>query len=546
MATFENLLRKKTWTAVEIGRLYVLYYKKLLSQENPGVALIDIDRMSLTCKDERGALLYRHFSDVLRLLLDKAGLASLMARSEITKKQLILMGHWAARQNEISMEAEPLVLTRTQYKELKAQAQAYVRRQKFSIDEAVFALADYIADKGLEGQTPEIEKATEDLLNEPVNPENEDYWNYCFKHKLGVFVDSEGNEIPAKDFEPYKETLDGKEGFSYYYGLSPKSFRELSEGAGEILSSFSDDVIEEAFLSYNSDTAIFNGNLIPLEEKVKLTEFLPHLGNKLTYVFKPVDNLPTEKFSRYHLFLNLCASNGSNKEEKLKKEYGALYTAIRAYIEGLLPDASKDDSPITFGALADKGEPSFLEDIQDEERCICDYFRGSGTENGYFLAQRASEGIAILQGKKAKGSFDSLMNGPLGRHSDRFGENLKIYAQIDDSVHGIKSSVAWILAFKEVLSIYAQALKIPELEDIWGVPALDFETRLAQFNSLLSLEGKGGVLKTGLDCRLEHLVPEKEKVDALRKDILSLSTAKLDDRIYKIFDDSVNISREKF
>ena len=532
----DKLLKKKGWTGKEVGQLLIaslLNDIKQLGQgeKTPLFSQADFEKMESSLNSDFDYLSYGVYRALYSSIIDSYNRGQGLCQqfyNGFSRLYLMLREVQIADNIQKAYDDTPLIMTESQYKRLKAKAEAEAVQTLRGCKESYYSLLFYILEKFLDAgdEAPEpirtAIEATKEIPAEKITfsrsyneqmgegyyslPDGRrsdqmtsEEWQKALEeeilrtHKLTI------NGEPASTEETIREYNRDRRIKSYeLFFKGAKAIREfVLERTGKELDG-TDEEIEEALNDILNDTIDYVGKARYNPNAEKIAEAL---GFSTPAEWHTYEELP-EGLTAYDL-LHLIAESSSDEETDEKKhlkafktEYKELYTALNAYIEenvpkarGLKPNQLYKDI-VSWGELADAGIIDYSSLIQPEAREILLQILTEGedtTENKSKRLRAGRRGIAILtdengdyiEKKSPLPFFLSLYT--LEGDGDKIAE---INSYIDNLIY---PALSYLYAFNSLMGIIGKVYDLPELEEVARFDTRIYESNMSGYNGMLYL-----------------------------------------------------------
>lgn len=530
--TIDSLLKKKSWTGVEVGKALIASLLNDIKQQGqkkktPLFSQSDFEKMESSLTSDRDYITYGVYRDLYSSIIDSFNRGQGLYQqfyngffrlfSELREVQ-------TADNAQKANDNTPLIMTESQYKRLEAEAVKTLREHKDSYYSLLFYILDCFLDA--EDEAPEpirtAIEATKEIPAEKITfsrsyneQTGEGYYRLPDGRRSDQMTSEEWQKTLEQEFlRTHKLTRNGEpagveETIREYnrdrliknYELffkGAKAIRELAlERTGKELKS-TDAEIEEALsdiIDYVGKVG-YNPNVKQIEEALDFstpTEW--HTYEELPEGLTAYDllNLITDS-SRYG------ETDEKNHLKAFKTEYKELYTALNAYIEknvpnvrGLKPNQLYKDI-VSWGELADAGIIGFSSLIQPSDREIVEIWtRGEDTtENKSKYLRTAQRGIAILRNPA---SYETDEKGDYIEEKSplQFFKNLYTLEEDGDKIAEIQGyidnliypALGYLYAFNSLMGIIGKVYDLPELEEVARYDTSYFESKMSSFNGML-------------------------------------------------------------
>ena len=582
----KNLLKKKGWTGEEVGKLLIASMLNDIKQQGqqdkePLFSQSDFEQMESSLTSDRDYLTYGVYRDLYSSIIDSFNRGQGLYQqfyNGFSRLYLMLREVQIADNVQKAYDDTPLIMTKSQYKRLKAKAVQTLRGRKESYYSLLFYILEKFLDAGDEAPEPirTAIEATKEIPAEKITfsrSYNEQmglgYYSLPDGRRSDQMTSEEWQKVLEEEFlRTHKLTINGdpastEETIREYnrdrriksYELffkGAKAIREfVLERTGKELDG-TDEEIEEALNDILNDTIdhVWKARYNPNAEKIAEA-----LGFSTPAEWHTYEELP-EGLTAYDL-LYLIAESSSYEEtdekealKHFKKDAPALYDALKAYIESKVPQARglkpnqlyKDI--VSWGELADAGIIGYSSLIQPDDKEIIDIAtRGEDTtENKSKRLRTGLKGIAILkhpapfqmdeQGdyieqKSPLLFFQSLYT--LEGDGDKIAE---LQGYIDTLIN---PALGYLYAFNTLMEIIGKVYDLPELAEVAYYDTSLFESKMRGFNGMLYIfyhdvygneaekQHKRAIIKEAFrPLETETLKPSQEAIEEITAELTKL------------------------
>jgi len=582
----KNLLKKKGWTGEEVGKLLIASMLNDIKQQGqqdkePLFSQSDFEQMESSLTSDRDYLTYGVYRDLYSSIIDSFNRGQGLYQqfyNGFSRLYLMLREVQIADNVQKAYDDTPLIMTKSQYKRLKAKAVQTLRGRKESYYSLLFYILEKFLDAGDEAPEPirTAIEATKEIPAEKITfsrSYNEQmglgYYSLPDGRRSDQMTSEEWQKVLEEEFlRTHKLTINGdpastEETIREYnrdrriksYELffkGAKAIREfVLERTGKELDG-TDEEIEEALNDILNDTIdhVWKARYNPNAEKIAEA-----LGFSTPAEWHTYEELP-EGLTAYDL-LYLIAESSSYEEtdekealKHFKKDAPALYDALKAYIESKVPQARglkpnqlyKDI--VSWGELADAGIIGYSSLIQPDDKEIIDIAtRGEDTtENKSKRLRTGLKGIAILkhpapfqmdeQGdyieqKSPLLFFQSLYT--LEGDGDKIAE---LQGYIDTLIN---PALGYLYAFNTLMEIIGKVYDLPELAEVACFDTSLFESKMSGFNGMLYIfyhnvygneaekQHKRAIIKEAFrPLETETLKPSQEAIEEITAELTKL------------------------
>ena len=534
----DKLLKKKGWTGKEVGQLLIASMLNDIKQQGQGektplFSQADFEKMESSLNSDFDYLSYGVYRELYSSIIDSFNRGQGLCQqfyNGFTRLYLMLREVQIADNIQKAYDYTPLIMTESQYKRLKAKAEAEAVQTLKGNKESYYSLLFYILEEFLDAgdEAPEpirtAIEATKEIPAEKITfsrsyneqmgegyyslPDGRrsdqmtsEEWQKALEeeilrtHKLTI------NGEPASTEETIREYNRDRLIKSYeLFFKGAKAIRELVlERTGKELDG-TDEEIEEAL----NDTIDYVGKARYNPNAEKIAEAL---GFSPPAEWHTYEELP-EGLTAYDL-LHLIAESSSYEETDEKKhlkafktEYKELYTALNAYIEenvpkarGLKPNQLYKDI-VSWGELADAGIIGYSSLIQPDDREIVQIWTEGEdtTENKSKRLRARLRGIAILRNPA---SYQTDENGDYIEKKSPLPFFLSLYtlegdgdkiAEINSYIDNlIYPALSYLYAFNSLMGIIGKVYDLPELEEVARFDTRLYESNMSGYNGMLYL-----------------------------------------------------------
>lgn len=526
--TIDSLLKKKSWTGVEVGKALMASLLNDIKQQGqekktPLFSQSDFEKMESSLTSDRDYITYGVYRDLYSSIIDSFNRGQGLYQqfyngfyrlfSELREVQ-------TADNAQKANDNTPLIMTESQYKRLEAEAVKTLRERKYSYYSLLFDILQWFLISEDEAPEP-IRTAIEATKKIPAEKitfsrsyneqMGEGYYSLPDGRRSDQMTSEEWQKTLEQEFlRTHKLTRNGEpasaeETIREYnrnrliksYELffkGAKAIRELAlERTGKELES-TDVELEKALNDIINHVGKCNPNIQQLEEALDFST---------PTEWHTYEELP-EGLTAYDL-LELIIDNSHCGDEKkhlktFKTEYKELYTALNAYIEQNIPNArglkpnQLYKNIVSCGELADAGIIGFSSLIQPNDRTIVEIWTEGKdtTENKSKYLRTGRNGIAILRNPDR---YETDENGDYIEEKSplQFFENLYALEEDEDRISEIHAYVdnliypalGYLYAFNSLMGIIGKVYDLPELEEVARYDTSYFESKMSGFNGML-------------------------------------------------------------
>lgn len=549
----KTLLSKKGWTGQEVGQALMASLihevKNLGKDVKPLFTQADLDRMENSLNTRPDYISYGVYQSIYSAVVDGFNKGQGLYQqfyNGFYRYMMLLQQATKIEQSLKEAENYPLVMTQSQYDRIAAHVLAENRSIPVTFRQLFFELLeDYIDSYSLEeteGIPEAIITALENAKEEPVTNERilENYntdtgWGYyqlpdgrrsdqMEKEKWQEIITKEW----LKDYELFidgepaspEETLGQKNSDRHERGLMLlyEGVESVERELERLELSLPDGMTRAEFMERLERFIITREEYMETERVIDLGEVLHTLlNNRKTasstwhyYQEPPADlsklDVLEEAIDRYKGNLSHRLQAGEQVEEiseaaaftEFRKDYPALFSALKEEIERLLPQAkglkvsqyNKDIS--TYGELADQGSTLYQACLTVSQIEIAKYYL-TQPGNTYGKRRRALQGgIAIIQEPFNRHRVDE--QGDYIEFSDPFSLFLSIDAISESREHReglvtfretlIKPALRYLYAYNSVVDLIGKAYEIEGIESL-KLGLSTFESKLAGMNGAI-------------------------------------------------------------
>lgn len=527
MADIKQLLNKKGWTGREIGKLLIASFindvkNKGKADAQPLFSQKDFERMERSLSTDNDYTVYGVYRDIYSSVIDGYNWGQSLSQ-QFYNGYYRLLSQIRELQNADhalqSLDNTPLIMTESQYKRLEEQAAIALRGYKHSFSGIVFyCLSECLeADEDApETIPPAIKDALEAAKKIPATGNrflplyNETFGEGYYQLPDGRRSDQMSSEEWQKALEQEYLKRNDAEGqefanvmkaknmarFVKCYELFFKGADAIREFIGEdATADISDEDLIEAVTGIID--RIGAAHTEPLQKE--LEELLGYVTPTEWHYYEN----PPEGLTLYDILEMYCDeydgefnTGGADAIKHLKADAPAVYAALSAYIEELLPQArglkanqlNKDIA--SWGELADAGLIGYKKLVSVSKN---DILESKGLKEYRSRYRTIYSGIAII---KDPASSQVNENGDYIEPESPlryFGETLDTIEQNPseiDRINGyiqqlIYPALSYLYAFNALMGIIGKVYDLPELPDALSFDTEELEEKIDAFNSLL-------------------------------------------------------------
>lgn len=532
----DKLLKKKGWTGKEVGQLLIasmLNDIKQLGQgeKTPLFSQADFEKMESSLNSDFDYLSYGVYRELYSSIIDSYNRGQGLCQqfyNGFSRLFSVLREVQIADNVQKAYDDTPLIMTKSQYKRLKAKAVQTLKGYKESYYSLLFSILEKFLDAGDEAPEPirTAIEATKEIPAEKITfsrSYNEQmglgYYSLPDGRRSDQMTSEEWQKALEEEFlRTHKLTINGEPASTeetireYNRDRLIKSYELFFKGAKAIREFVlertgkeldgTDEEIEEALNDILNDTIDYVGKARYNPNAEKIAEAL---GFSTPTEWHTYEELP-EGLTAYDLLDLIIDSSryGETDEKKhlkaFKTEYKELYTALNAYIEenvpkarGLKPNQLYKDI-VSWGELADAGIIGYSSLIQPDDREIVQIWTEGEdtTENKSKRLRAGLRGIAILRNPA---SYQTDENGDYIEEKSPLPFFLSLYtlegdgdkiAEINSYIDNlIYPALSYLYAFNSLMGIIGKVYDLPELEEVVRYDTRLFESKMSAFNDML-------------------------------------------------------------
>lgn len=564
----KRLLNKKGWTGKEIGQLLIASLLNDIKQKDKEEKELlftqkEFEEMESTLRTDRDFTVYGVYRDLYSSLVDSYNRGQALHQQFSNGYYRLFMELREVQNAEDAQKIRantPLIVTESQYKRMRAQAEEKLRAIIASFDSIVINVLHTFmdADEAELAEQPAIKEALEATKRTPAE-------GYSFlEENREVFLEGyytlpDGRRSDQMTVQAWREalgeyylkehslTIDGspaslEETVSHYNQERLKIGYELFFKGADAVRSFlrdggtdtdlTDEELEEA-IALSLDT-LSEGHFNPTAE-----EMLEALGFDVPMEWHYYEELPKD-LTLYDL-LDMYEEKDISQ---LQTDAPELYKAIVSYIKGKLPKARGHAYIGSWGELADAGVIGYtrlVEPTNEEIVTLC-----NEAENSTDYAQRVRarrKGIAIIQDpaesqrdeetgdyieeKDPLTFFSSLYD--LENNGERL-EQLRAYKE-----NLIEPALAYLYAFNALLDVLGDVYDLPDLPKTAKLDLTDYQEKVSAYNTLLyafyyhitgdkeEKRHKRGIIKEAFSpIEIGELLPSQDALEDIREELTKL------------------------
>lgn len=622
--SIKSLLNKKGWTGKEVGTALLMNLKNDIEHKGqhnikPLFSQEDFNRMVGSLDTDYQYTQFKVLENIYSAIVDSFNFNEANIQQFYNgyyRYFLAIREAYRAEEHYRATEQIPLILTQAQYDRLTADSLAYKRGFTESYYSLFFHAVDYFLSHLDEDTTPEnIRTAIEATQSQPVTNKRiianwaEDMEEGYYTLKDGTRSDSMTSKewketLKAEFMETHKLYINGELAdyettirehnnarFLYACQLlfrgedairaayKEKTGLDLTEGeVGELEQALEEtiDGIELERSTTETESAFYSKDhrkklAAALYEKSDFAEW--HYYTEPPKDFTKYDVL-AKMLDRYRGAYSdrLLESGGEYVEEipereqlkEFKKDYPALYDAVKAYLEGVVAPTKGLKANqlykalITWGELGDMGFLDYGNLLEITDSDIIEQFAKEDTaENLNKRARAFYHGIAIIQTSKLASSYNPAMTFSYSYDTDEKGEyidpvinatdleKLQSIAYLEDNPDEadyiranldvlVNNALRYMYAYNAFIEIIADAYDV----DFITVAKYDLtrqEIQIDSFNNLLYMlykecygteddkKRKRVFLREHFQpIEIEELKPTEDAIEALREKIIKL------------------------
>lgn len=530
---FDKLLKKKSWTGKEVGKLLIasmLNDIKQLGQKEKTLLFSqsDFEKIESSITSDRDYITYGVYRDLYTAIIDSFNRGQSLYQQFYNGFHRLLF-ELRETQNtdtaQANMDRTPLIMTDSQYKRLKAKAVKTLSGYKESFCSLMFdCLYSFLGAKKsyAKKEAPAIWKAIEATKKIPATGNrflplyNATYGNGYYSLPDGRRSDQMTREeweniLQEEFFKNHKlfingETATAKEtikeynerrhikGYELFFKGTNAVRKFVLEQTGKELDG-TDEEIEKAIYDVTENNIRFNPKA---EQIAEALDFSPH--TKWHTYEEPPENLTL--YDLLELYINEFQVVYEDKKalKHLKEDIPNLYDALKNYIENKVPQARGLKANqlykyiISWGELAAANFTGFRETLNPSDSDIINIATEGEdtTENKSKRLRTTLRGIAILQNPSEsqideKGDYIEEENPRLFLHSLH---TLEKETTTIENLHGyidnlIYPALAYLYAFNSLMEIISKVYDLPELVEVVRYDTKLFESKMEGFNTIL-------------------------------------------------------------
>lgn len=546
--TIDSLLKKKSWTGVEVGKALVASivhdikhqsepdYKPLFSQS-------DFDKMESSLNTDRDYLAYGVYRDIYSGLIDAFNRGQAQHQQFYNgyyRYAMYLKDCATAEQTLRTAELIPYVMTQEQYNKLKEQRETTLRGLTVSFSGLFFTLLSNIIDSP--ENAPEIIRTALEATKKEAVTNKRILSDYCKVYGLGYYQLPDGTrsdsfkgegwheKLRSEYLKTHKLSIDGKQasfeetiqhyntkrllkGYELYFN-GVDAVRELyKEHTGKELPPEDEEGIMQAlesFLDLRDDENPVENNTAPFSSAVlQIKDILTDgIGNGAEWHY--YTEAPTD-LTKYDIIAeSLCFYNGEENEggepqlKEFKADYSALYKVLEAYIKELVPQA-RDLKPmqyskdfISWGDLAELGVGEYpayctADDVGDILEALAETDEDT-TENLLKRKRLMLNGIVIAQAPNAyllneRGEYSDNLKHLLDFSSVFNIDSIGKSESLRNDIHAFRENLflpalQYLYAFNALVKILGAVYDLDDLGEV-EISTERFENQLNALNSQL-------------------------------------------------------------
>lgn len=532
---FDKLLKKKSWTGKEVGKLLIasmLNDIKQLGQKEKTLLFSqsDFEKIESSITSDKDYITYGVYRDLYTSIIDSFNRGQSLYQQFYNGFHRLLF-ELRETQNtdtaQANMDRTPLIMTDSQYKRLKEKAVKTLSGYKESFCSLIFGcLNSFLGSEEsyTKKEAPAIWEALEATKKIPATG-NRFLPLYNATYRNGYYSLPDGRRSDQMTSEEWDKTLQeeflknhklfingepatAKETIKEYNeSRRIKSYELFFKGANAIREFVlertkkeldgTDEEIEKAI----NDVTESNIHLNPKAEQiVEALDFSPHTKWH-TYEEPPEDLTLYDLLELYHEeYLGTFKSDEKETLKHLKEDIPNLYDALKNYIENKVPQARGLKANqlykyiISWGELAATNFTGFSETLNPSDIDIINIATEGEdtTQNKSKRLRTILRGIAILQNPSESqidknGDYIEKKNPILFLHSLY---TLEKETTTIENLHGyidnlIYPALAYLYAFNSLMEIMSKVYDLPELAEVVRYDTKLFESKMEGFNTIL-------------------------------------------------------------
>lgn len=540
------LLNKKKWTGTEIGRALMagLIYdvKNLGKGAKPLFTQKDLERMEASLAYTHDCTAYDVYRSIYSSVIESFNKAQGLHQQFYNGFYRHLMYVNEVKTAEDALKEEiirPLIMTQAQYDRIASHILEERRSWPVSLRSMTFALLDeYLQADDDEGTPETVIEALDALTEEPVKNKRI-LENYNRDMGRGYLTLSDGRRSDQMSKEEWSEAITAEwiKGYELYIN------GELASPEETLIARNQEIYIRTCRLVYEGTEGIekeLDRLGLTLPEGVKAEEILGALGDRVlnqtyegiefdsaayriagyiaegttreidtwNYYPEPPDDLTkydilTDVLGRYEGHYSTQQHEGKTVKgvsetaafTEFRKDYPALFAALKKEIERLLPNAKGlkanqyGKTIATYGELADKGIAPYTRYLTVDKFDISEYY-ASQPENTYLKRRRIClAGVAIIQDTDSADDAGDYIEAPyplkLFKSIDTIADSSEDRKEIKTFRESlIKPALRYLYAYNELIEAVCTAYGIEEWEYLRH-DLSTFESQLRSTNELI-------------------------------------------------------------
>lgn len=564
----KRLLNKKGWTGKEIGQLLIASLLNDIKQKDKEEKELlftqkEFEDMESTLRTDRDFTVYGVYRDLYSSLVDSynRGQALYQQFSNGYYHLFTELREVQTAEDALKIRANtPLIVTESQYKRMRAQAEEKLRAITATFDAIVIdVLRSFMdADEAELAEQPAIKEALEATKRTPAEgysflEENKDaflegYYTLPDGRRSDQMTSQAWREALEEYFlKEHSLTVDGspasiEETVRYYNQERLKIGYELFFKGADAVRSFlrnsgidtdlTDEELEEA-IDLSLD-ALGGGHFTATAE-----ELLEALGFDAPTEWHYYEELPKD-LTLYDL-LDMYEEKDT---EQLQADAPELYGAIVSYVKEKLPKAKKRSCITTWGELADAGVIGYTEHVEPTNEEIVALCNEAETSTDYAKRVRARrKGIAIIQDPT-----ESQQDEETGDYIEAGDPSVFFFSLYDLENNGekleellaykenlIEPALAYIYSFNALLDVLGDVYDLPDLPKTAKLDLTEYEEKVKAYNTLLymfyySVTGdeeerkhKRAIIKEAFSpIEPAELIPSQDTLEEIREELTKL------------------------
>ena len=578
MAGIKSLLKKKTWTGEEVGKLLFASLANDIKMQRgeadaPLLTTEEFDAIAGNLSYNPTQLhIYYAYHDAYKFVIEGFNRCSgLYQQFCHGYYRMSLTLHSCYRDNVLqkSLDRSPLIVTQSQYSRLKAKTIENLRSLSLSYINMFFDILDYFMRDDIKDVPDEIKTALEDAKK--TSAKGSSYYNdYNKSFDYGYYELADGTKSDDLSEEEWWKALglDGRVDVrsnlsrgvvktNELFFKGPSYARQfVRETIGEEID-LSDEELER-YLEPYAKNEFSSRKIKPISEALEV--FVT--GNRNTLTWRYYDT-PPDDLSLFDVLPLYCDDGYDSKKvfKLLKDEAPQVFKSIKNYIESILPSvksikAAQHTKPCTtWGEMADLGCATYIYYTEPSELNIIETFYEDGPQGE--AARRAGmsfNGIAILQNDSCSDLDEQ------GNYTRQTREFLNAYGSLGSSLDN-KEKTSLLSCVKNISTsmkyLYCYNILIDMLVNVYGVKDIyvakydidELEEKLRAYNSILymtyaSVYGndeekkrkRQSIKEAFKEIDYNAFKPSKEAVDRVRREMEELGTTDEARRNFQYFD----------